>query len=285
MAAVVVGAASGNTGAGTVSTPIATAFHADWQPGDRALLFGHPSGAALALTPSAGWSAPAGPSWPVSEGSNSRLYAWTRELQSGDAPPTLTPSGAITCAWTMVVLRGVGGIAQVAVSSAAGSPLTLPTLPGVAAGSALVAAAHCRVASSTIPTVITLPGAYTKPVDHATSRPTANANIRAAAGHQVAAASGSYGGDLVTSDVTGSMLALLVELPALGTDAALTATLPALTGQIAAAAADDAAFTAALPALGARWWGQAGSSSGAAARIVTDTTGGRLTTDSAGRWM
>ncbi|MEU8264475.1 hypothetical protein AB0C02_28115 [Micromonospora sp. NPDC048999] len=252
MAVTVVAVTSGTTGAGTISTPIATAFPADWKPGDHAVLFGHSSGTALTLTPSAGWPAPPAPTWPVAEGSNSRLYAWVRQLQAGDTPPTLTPSGAITCGWTMVVLRGGDSIAQVAVSTAASSPLTLPTLTGVAAGSMLVAAAHCRVGSGTIPTTVALDAvAYTSAAPWSTSRPTANANIRAAAGTRLIGLAGTYGGEQVTSDVTGSMIGALVAVSAAatGTDAALAATLPALAATIAAGASGHGSIAAVLPAL------------------------------------
>ncbi|MEE3918195.1 hypothetical protein V2I01_04860 [Micromonospora sp. BRA006-A] len=97
--------------------------------------------------------------------------------------------------------------------------MTLPTLTGVAAGSALVAAAHVRVASGTIPTNLSPAVAYTEVVDHATSRATGSANLRMGAAYRVVGASGSYGGEAVGSDVTGSMIGLLLELAAASVDA------------------------------------------------------------------
>lgn len=214
MAITQVGTATfGNTAAGTTTSPIATTFPTGWQAGDIAVLIGDVSGVALTLTPSAGWPAVPG-TWPVVEGSNSRMWVWGRTLQSGDTPPTLTPSGAITCGWTMVVTRGAASIAQAAAAAVAGTALTLPTLPGVAAGSALVEAAHSRVGSGTIPSDLTPPAAYTEVADHATSRVTSSANIRAHASLRIVDVAGSYGGEQVTSDVTGSMIGALVELTA-----------------------------------------------------------------------
>lgn len=214
MAITQVGTATfGNTAAGTTTSPIATSFPTGWQAGDIAVLIGHVSGVALTLSPSTGWPAAPG-TWPVAEGSNSRMWMWGRTLQAGDTPPTLTPSGAITCGWTLVVLRGAASIVQAAAAVVAGTALTLPPLTGVAAGSALVEAAHSRVASGTIPSNLTPAAAYTEVADHATSRVTSSANLRAHASLRVVDVAGSYGGEQVTSDVTGSMIGALVEVTA-----------------------------------------------------------------------
>ncbi|MGW1057620.1 hypothetical protein [Micromonospora rubida] len=215
MAVTIVGVTSGTSGAAT-STSFVTTFPSGWQAGDQALLIEHVSGSALSGSPSAGWTAPSGPTWPAQDGSASRLYAWARTLQTGDSPPTLTNTGSVTGGWMLIVARGTSGIAQAAAATASGTSVTLPTLTGVAAGSGLLAAAHCRVASGTIPTDLTWAAGYTELADVATSRATTNANVRTACASRVVGGSGSYGGEQVTSDVTGSMIGLLVEVTAAG---------------------------------------------------------------------
>ncbi|MFD6770596.1 hypothetical protein ACFWC6_30735, partial [Micromonospora chalcea] len=158
-------------------------------------------------------------SWPVTESGNSRMYAWSRVLQAGDSAPTIAINGAMTGGWEIVVFRDVTGVVQAATATAAGTAVTLPTLTGVGAGSVLVAAAHVRVASGTIPTNLSPDGVYSEVVDHATSRPTGSANVRMGAAYRLAGAAGSYGGEAVGSDVTGSMVGLLLELAAASVDA------------------------------------------------------------------
>ena len=206
---------SGSTGAGTSNT-LTVALPDGWQPGDVAELVVSLSGGALTATTPTGWTALAGPSWPVSEGSNSRLYAWSRTMQAGDTDFTLTLSGAATCTWTLSLWRGATGIAQAATSTAAASPLTLPSLTGVGAGSALVAAAHARVGSGTIPGTLGWT-TYTPGVDVATSRATGSANVRAGLAHRITTTGGTYGGEQVTADQPASMIGLLVEVASAAT--------------------------------------------------------------------
>ncbi|MFI5833211.1 hypothetical protein ACIA5A_05990 [Micromonospora sp. NPDC051300] len=214
----IVGVTSGNTAAGT-SASLATSYPAGWQADDVVVLIGGLSGVALTMSTPVGFTLLPGPSWPVAEGSNSRMYAWSRTLQASDTEPTISASGAMTGGWIAVVLRGVSGVAQAATATASGTSVTLPTLPGVVAGSGLVAAAHCRVVSGTVPGNLTFNVAYTEQSDTATSRSTGSANVRAAAATRTAATAGAYGGETVTSDVTGSMIGLLVEVTAAGVDA------------------------------------------------------------------
>lgn len=218
MAVSYVGATSGTSGSAT-SSSFATTLPAGWAAGDVAVLVGHVSGSALTMSTPAGWTLLAGPTWPAQEGSASRLYAWSRVLQVGDIAPTISNSGSVTGGWSCTAYRGASGVVQAAAATASGTAVTLPTLPGVGAGSALVAAAQCRVASGTIPTGLTHDGAYLEVVDTATSRATSNANVRLGAAYRLASSAGSYGGEQVTSDVTGSMIGLLVELGAASSDA------------------------------------------------------------------
>ncbi|MFG1847781.1 hypothetical protein [Micromonospora carbonacea] len=230
MAVTIVGVTAGTSGSAT-STSFAPTLPAGWAAGDQALLVESISGGTLSGSPSAGWTAPAGPTWPAQEASASRMYAWTRTLQVGDSAPTLTNSGSVTGTWILVVVRGGTGVAQAATATASGISVTLPTLPGVAAGSALLAVAHCRVASGTIPTDLTWAAGYTELVDQATSRATSSANLRSAAVYRVTATSGSHGGETVTSDVTGSMIGLLVEVPSAAGVAPDGVTVPAAVGE------------------------------------------------------
>ncbi|MFF0823058.1 hypothetical protein ACFYUR_22075 [Micromonospora haikouensis] len=215
MAVSYVAATSGTSGSAT-STSFATTLPAGWAAGDVAVLVAHLSGAALTISTPAGWTLLASITWPAQEGTASRAYAWSRTLQAGDAAPTLSNSGSVTGGWSCTAYRGASGVVQAAVATASGTAVTLPTLPGVGAGSALVSAAQCRVASGTIPTNLTHDGAYLEVVDTATSRATSAANVRLGAAYRVTA---SAGGEQVTSDVTGSMIAVLVELGAASSDA------------------------------------------------------------------
>ncbi|MEU8186013.1 hypothetical protein [Micromonospora carbonacea] len=218
MAVSYVAATSGTSGSAT-STSFATTLPAGWAAGDVAVLVAHLSGAALTISTPAGWALLASITWPAQEGSASRAYAWSRTLQAGDAVPTLSNSGSVTGGWSCTAYRGASGVVQAAVATASGTAVTLPTLPGVGAGSALAVAAQCRVASGTIPTNLTHDGAYLEVVDTATSRATSNANVRLGAAYRLISSAGSYGGEQVTSDVTGSMIAVLVELGAASSDA------------------------------------------------------------------
>ncbi len=222
MAVSVVGTpTSGNTAAGT-SNSLPTSLPSGWAAGDVAVLVGHVSGGSLNMSTPAGWTSLPGVSWPVTESGSSRMYAWSRVLQSGDSAPTIAINGAMTGGWELLVFRDVTGVAQAATATASGTSVTLPTLTGVAAGSALVAASHVRVASGTIPTNLSPAGAYTEVVDHATSRATGSANLRMGAAWRLVGASGSYGGEAVGSDVTGSMIGLLLELAAASVDATVS---------------------------------------------------------------
>ncbi|MEU4367548.1 hypothetical protein [Micromonospora chersina] len=219
MAVTVVGTpTSNNTAAGT-SNSLVTTLPAGWAAGDLAVLVGHLSGGSLNMTTPSGWTALPGGPWPVTEGAASRMYAWYRVLQAGDTAPTIAVNGAMTGGWEMVVVRDAAGVAQAATATASGTSVSLPTLTGVLAGSALVAVAHCRVASGTIPTGLSPAAAYTEVVDHATSRITSSANVRMDASYRVVGSAGSYGGEAITSDVTGSMVGLLVEVTAASVDA------------------------------------------------------------------
>ncbi|MFI2664880.1 hypothetical protein [Micromonospora carbonacea] len=218
MAVSFVGFAPPGTSGSATLTSFPTALPAGWAAGDVAVLVAHLSGSALTISTPAGWALLAGPTWPAQEGSASRAYAWSRVLQAGDTAPTLTNSGSVTGGWSCTAYRGASGVVQAAVATASSTSVTLPTLPGVGAGSALAVGVHCRVTSGTIPTNLTHDGAYLEVVDTATSRATSNANVRLGSAYRLVGSAGSYGGEQVASDVTGSMIAVLVELGAASSD-------------------------------------------------------------------
>ncbi|MGC4891083.1 hypothetical protein ACLQ2W_28425 [Micromonospora sp. DT227] len=229
----------GNTAAGT-SNSLVTTLPSGWAAGDLAVLVGHLSGGSLNMSTPAGWTLLPGVSWPVTEGANSRAYGWYRVLQAGDTAPTISINGAMTGGWTMTAYRDASGVAQAATATASGTSVTLPTLTGVAAGSALVEAAHVRVASGTIPTNLSPNVAYTEVIDHATSRSTGSANVRMHAAYRLIGSAGSYGGETVGSDVTGSMVGVLVELTAASVGATVAPSglpVPAAVGSPAVSAA------------------------------------------------
>ncbi|MFI7073569.1 hypothetical protein [Micromonospora sediminicola] len=228
-----------NTGTAT-STTFTITLPSGWQAGDRALLVVHISGGSLTATTPTGWDLLDGVTWPVNEGSSSRLYAWTRVLQSGDGGFSLGLSGSVTGGWSMSCWRGAGTIAQAVPSTAAASPLTLASLAGVGAGSALVAAAHARVSSGTIPGSLGWDGVYTTPPDQATSRSTGSANVRMGVAYRTVSTAGAYGGEQVTADQPASMVGLLVEV----TSASSTVTgAVATTWNVAATATGSTATT------------------------------------------
>lgn len=249
MAVSYVGVTSNNTIAGTTNS-LPTSFPAGWATGDLAVLVGHLSGGSLNMTTPAGWTTLPGPSWPTTEGTSSRMYGWYRVLQAGDTAPTISINGAMTGGWEITVFRDAATVAQAATATASGTSLTLPTLAGVLAGSALAAVAHVRVASGTIPTNLSPNAAYTEVVDHATSRATGSANVRMDAAYRLIGSAGSYGGETVGSDVTGSMIAVLVELTATSADATVAPdglSVPAAVGSPAA----DATLAIAPPGVSA----------------------------------
>ncbi|MFG1846769.1 hypothetical protein [Micromonospora carbonacea] len=264
MAVSYVGVASGNPGSAT-ATSFVTTFPVGWAAGDIGLLVGHVSGGSLTMSTPAGWTLLPGVTWPYADGSASRVYAWHRVLQSGDTAPTITNSGSVTGGWELLVVRGADSIAQAAAANATGTTVTLPTLTGVTAGAALLVDAHSRVGSGTIPTNINLDGSYTEVVDHSTSRATTNANVRAAAGYVLVGSTGSYGGETVTSDVSSSMIGLLVEV-------APTATTTPVSGTVGTAWSVSAPVTGGASTT----WSVASPLSGAAATAwsVTSTASG-----------
>lgn len=218
MAVSYVGVTSGSTAGGT-SNSLVTTLPSGWAAGDVAVLVGHLSGGSLNMTTPSGWSVLPGPSWPVTESTNSRMYGWYRVLQAGDSAPTIAVNGAMTGGWELLVLTGASTVAQAATATASGTSVTLPTLTGVLAGSALVESAHVRVASGTIPGNLSPDAAYTEVVDQATSRITSSANVRMHGSYRLVGSAGSYGGESVGSDVTGSMVGVLVEVTAASSDA------------------------------------------------------------------
>ncbi|HEY9416732.1 MAG TPA: hypothetical protein VIQ30_18410, partial [Pseudonocardia sp.] len=246
MAVSYVGVTSGNSAAST-STSFVTTLPAGWAANDVAILTGHVRGTSLTMTTPAGWTLVPGPTWPVAQSTNSRVYAWYRVLQAGDTAPTITNSGAMTGGWSMTAYRGgdtSSPIGQAGTSSVSGTSLALPSLTGVLAGSALAVAVHAGVASGTIPTNITPDAAYTEAVDHATSRTTTNANQRMEAAYRLISTGGSYGGETFTTTITASMIAVLVEVKAAATTVSGSASLTAA-GSLSASATLLGAATAA----------------------------------------
>lgn len=232
MAVSFVAASSGTSGSAT-SASFATTLPAGWAAGDVAILVGHVSAATLTMTTPAGWTAIPGITNPTSEGSNSRIYAWYRVLQAGDTAPTITNSGSVIGGWDMAVYRGAdqaSSIGQAAAGTAAVTSRALPSLTGVAAGSALHAFAHARVATGTIPTGLNWAAAYTESLDVATSRATSAANVRLANGRQVVSAAGNYGGETVTvaNTISSSMIVGLVEIKAAAPTPSTVALTPAV---------------------------------------------------------
>lgn len=218
MAVSYVGATSGSSG-GATSTSFATSLPSGWAADDVAVLAAHVSGGVLTISTPAGWTLVPGVSWPVAEGSASRMYVWYRVLQGGDSAPTLTNSGSVTGGWEMQAFRGGSTSTPVGDAdtfTAAATSIGLPTLTGVLDGSMLAVSVHARVASGTIPTGIDPDGAYTETVDQATSRGTGSANVRAEAAYRAISSAGSFGGEsfAVANGVTSSMVAALVEVVA-----------------------------------------------------------------------
>ncbi|MEV4271935.1 hypothetical protein [Micromonospora aurantiaca (nom. illeg.)] len=236
----------------TTATTFPTSFPAGWAAGDVAILAGHISAANLTMSPGAGWSAVPGISNPVDQGANSRAYVWYRVLQSGDSAPTITGSGAITGGWEMVVLRDTAAspFGQVGTNStAAGTSVALPSLTGVAAGSALVGIAHARVATGTLPNGINWDAAYTEVTDVSTSRATSAANLRNASAYRLIASAGTYGGEsvAVNNSISSSMIAALIEVLQGSVPGTATASAD---GSLSAAAAVAQPATAGLAATG-----------------------------------
>lgn len=251
MAVSYVGATSGTSV--TTATTFPTSFPSGWAAGDVAILAGHVSANSLTMSPGAGWSSVPGISNPVDQGANSRAYVWYRVLEAGDSAPTITGSGAITGGWEMVVLRDTAAspFGQVGTgSTASGTSVALPSLTGVAAGSALVGIVHARVATGTLPNGINWDAAYTEVTDVSTSRATSAANVRNSSAYRLIASAGAYGGEsvAVNNSVSSSMIAALIEVlqgsvPGIATTSA--------DGSLSAAGAVAQPADAALAATGA----------------------------------
>lgn len=211
-----VGATSGN-GAAATPTSFNTSFHANWLPGDTALLSGHVSATSLTMSVPGTW-ADALAGLPINQSTNSRAYVWARRLAVGDTAPTITNSGSVTGGWTMLIFRGASGLIGQASSATAGAATSInnASLTGVLAGSALASFQHARVASGTIPSGFTPPGTYTEPTngDHATSRVTTGANMRMEAAYRLISTAGNYGGDTfsVTNSISSSIVSIHIEL-------------------------------------------------------------------------
>ncbi|GAA3750888.1 hypothetical protein [Micromonospora maritima] len=234
-------AASSGTSIAATSASFTTSLPVGWAAGDVAVLVGHVSATNLSMTTPVGWSPITGITNPTNEGTNSRIYAWYRVLQAGDTAPVITNSGSVTGGWSIAAYRGADQANPIGQAAAAGTAAVasraLPTLTGVAAGSALHGFAHARVASGTIPSGHDWPAAYTESIDDSTSRVTTSANVAMSSARRLVGASGSYGGEsvAVTNAVSASLIAGLVEIrPAVTastvalTPATLTLTAPAV---------------------------------------------------------
>lgn len=220
MAVSYVAASSGNSGAATAAS-YATSLPTGWAADDVAVLTAHIGGTSLTIGTPAGWTAIPGPTWPVDQGSASRMFGWYRVLQGGDAAPTLTVSGSSTGGWTMTAYRDAdtaSPLGQVGTATASATSIGLAALTGVLAGSMLAAHVHARVASGTTPPAgLTQDGDYTEAADHGTSRNSGSAqNLRFTAAYRAIVGAGNISGDTVTVDgaVTSSLAALVVEIVA-----------------------------------------------------------------------
>lgn len=225
-----VGATSGNSGTAT-DTSQPTSFHANWAADDVAVLFVGFGGNSITVNSGmTDWTAISGFSNPQTQGTSSRAYAFYRRLQGGDTAPTIGYSGSITGGWTMLIFRGalLSGtpVGQAGASNAAASTVNIASLTGVLADSMLAVLLHNRV-----PTGTAIPGTWSPDADytqdassiHATNRNTATAqNVRYGSSYRAIAANGNYGGDTFTSDTSGSIISLHVEVLAEATEQTVT---------------------------------------------------------------
>jgi alkaline phosphatase D len=166
------------------------------------------------FTTPTGWTLMSGPDR-ISTNVTSQLFVKT--LVSGDAGATVTfafDGGARRMSGTLVVLADVtatGLTVGVQIDSATVDSAVLPTLTGVAAGSALVAFSNRRVGSTTVPNVV-WPAEYT-PLAEAPTAYTSTPQLNSEAAFQLATAGGSYNGT-ATLDRSSIGSQYLVALPA-----------------------------------------------------------------------
>lgn len=218
MTVTVVDTNSGNSGSAT-ETSFVTSFPLGYTPvaGDVCIVFGHLSGSSLTMSINGNFVVVPGFTFPITQGTASRAYAWYDVFAGGESAPTITNSGSVTGGWEMIILRGADTadpFGQVGPATASATSVNIASLTGVLAGSMLVASQHARVASGTIPTGFTPDADYSEQEDHATSRSTASANVRMELATRSIGANGNYGGDTfsVTNGITSSIISLHIEV-------------------------------------------------------------------------
>ncbi len=224
MAVTVVDTSSDNSGSAT-TTSFATAFPLGYTPvaGDVCVIFGHLSGVTLTMAIDGNFVVVPGFTFPVAQGSASRMYAWYDVFAGGEGAPTITNSGSVTGGWEMIILRGADPadpFGQVGQATASATSINIASLTGCLAGSVLVADQHARVASGTIPTGFTPDADYGEQEDHATNRATGSANVRMELATRSLGAGGNFGGDTftVTNGITSSIISLHIEVLAADTE-------------------------------------------------------------------
>lgn len=217
MVAEYVASSSGTSGTFT-ATEFDVALPTGWAPGDTVILTEHHGGNSLTASISSGWEVIPGPSWPVTQGTNSRAYGWYRVMQTGDTGPTITLSGSATGGYVATLVTGstLSPIGQVSTATASATSVGIGTLTGVLADSLVVAHAHARVPTGTTnPTGLTPDADYTERVDTGTSRNTAtNQNVRIASSTRAVSSAGNLSGDTVsvTDAISSSLFVLAVEV-------------------------------------------------------------------------
>ena len=107
MAVTVVDTSQGNSGSAT-DTSFATTFPLGYTAvaDDVCIIFGHVSGSALTMAIDGNFLDVPGFTFPVQQGSASRMYAWYDVFAGGESAPTITNSGSVTGGWEMIILRG-----------------------------------------------------------------------------------------------------------------------------------------------------------------------------------
>lgn len=219
MAATIRATSSGNSGAATASS-FSVTNPTGSTTDDVVVVACHIGGTSLTASASTGWTAVPGPTFPIDQGSASRIPgAWYRRLDgTGDDSLTITLSGSATGGWSAACVQG---------ALASGTPVgTAPTpttasstsigLPSITVddGSCVLAFVHGRVPSGTSAlTGFTVDADYTEEEDHGTSRNSGSSqNVQMVLGSREVATGATLSGDTFTPSGSASMVALLVEV-------------------------------------------------------------------------
>lgn len=216
MAAVFRAAASAGNNQSSAVSSLGISIPAGAQVGDIAVLTAELLDTASAITTPSGWTLVTGPDTPGG-GTNGESYVYLRTLTSGQPGSTVTlpiTGGATRALAGMLVFDGVtstGMDEEHTTEATSTTTLSVPTIPDVPGGSAVICVLSRRRGGTVAPT-LTLPGGFTTGFDIKTNYGSIP-ELALKAGYQVPSTTGDQGGSTGSSSLLTVGVNYLIVLP------------------------------------------------------------------------